>query len=118
MSTPAEHKAFIDFVRSQTRFEIGGKFADEGVVRKLASLLGNHANWERFRAKLRDWSKRGGKAYSWGIMIAIAEDAAVERPEPAKQQQLPLNVVSMSEARRVQREMQIVVERLGRAKRL
>jgi hypothetical protein len=98
--TLESRKVFIDFVRSETRFEIAGHAADEGIVRRLAAILENRQNWERFRARVREWSHKH-TAYSWGIMICIAEDSIVQRPAPAQQQALPFNVRSIADGKRI-----------------
>ena len=100
MPSPAERAAFVDFIRAQTRFNIGGSAASEGVVRRLAAILETQQAYERFRIHVRDWS-RNHDARSWGAMIWLAEDSIVKRPEPAKQEPLPFNIVSIAEAKRM-----------------
>lgn len=87
-------------MRSETRFAIGGTAASEGVVRRLAAILETRANWELFRALVRSWSQKH-VAQGWGIMICLAEDCLVARPEPAQQAQLPFNVRSIADAKRM-----------------
>ena len=67
--------AFVDFVRKETRVEIGGKMADEGTVRRLAALLVDKAGFELWRSHVREWS-RNNEPQTWGILVGLARDVA------------------------------------------
>jgi hypothetical protein len=75
----ASQPEFLEFIRAETRFEIGGRMADDGTVRRLAALLGDRRGYAAFRARLRDWSRRGTPR-SWGILVRIAEDVRGSGP--------------------------------------
>jgi hypothetical protein len=66
---------FTDFVRSETRFKIGGNVADEGTVRRLASTLGNRETYARFRVRLREWCQ-SNTPQGWGILVVLAREVA------------------------------------------
>ncbi len=74
-TNPSVSVEFIDFVRNETRFEIGGRVADEGTVRRLASTLGNRETYARFRIRLREWN-RSNTAQGRGILVMLAREVA------------------------------------------
>jgi hypothetical protein len=64
-----------DFIREGTRFPIGGKVADEGTVKRLASILGDVEVYKHFQVMFHDWC-RNNTPRSWGIVVVLARDAA------------------------------------------
>lgn len=77
--------AFLEFIRSETRFTLGGKEADEGTVQRLAAILRDRETYQRFGARLREWSRRGNTAQSWGILVTLAREVATPRKPAASE---------------------------------
>jgi hypothetical protein len=53
--------------------EIGGKTADDQLIRRVAVTVGSQNGFERFKTIVSGWLKRG-HAESWGIFVCLAED--------------------------------------------
>jgi hypothetical protein len=63
---------WVDFVRQETRCEIGGREADEGTVLTLARLL-NRGAWLAFRQRFKQFCLRETPE-TWGIVVNLAKD--------------------------------------------
>lgn len=67
---------FVDFLRTQTRFERHPGSPDEGTLERLARILVDEAGYQAWSDKAADWVRRGNRIESWGILVRIAEDVA------------------------------------------
>jgi hypothetical protein len=73
----ASQLSFLNFIRTETRFQIGGRVADEGTVKRLAEILGGMELFHCWRIRLRQWC-RNNTPTSWGILVRLAEDVRAE----------------------------------------
>jgi DNA-binding Lrp family transcriptional regulator len=65
--------SLVEYIRSETRFEIGGKMASDDTVRRLAAAVGDMEGWWAYRARVRAWSRRN-RPESWGAFVMIARE--------------------------------------------
>jgi Helix-turn-helix domain len=77
-ATPRKPPKIAERIRIDTRFEIGGKVADERLIIRLATLLCDDEGYELFKAQWKRFNRRG-RPESWGILVRLAEDVAEAR---------------------------------------
>lgn len=69
-SFPLERKISEYFGKA----EIGGKTADQPLIRRIARILQTEAVFERWKEIFRAWSRRSSPE-RWGLFVILAEDA-------------------------------------------